>query len=426
MISSNSLRMLPLLSLYVGALLFSDASPPCLHPPCRESLVATSASLGPEETVTTRACEGQAGRSGCSLGASVLAVSDGPQRAKQRTLTEFPQIEFNTGGVKERLVQLQRCMGSLQESGGPWRDGEQENSSLGAILALMAAVLTECDLRCHSQALGAMAKRLESATLGSREGEKDLLLFLRSITQFPTTAAPMERLHPQDCAEIYRLGIKETGVYTIQPELNGPSIEAKCDMETAGGGWTVIQTRQDGSVDFNRTWQEYKEGFGSLQGEHWLGNAALHALTSTGQHQLRVELEDWYQQKRQATYSNFKVASEADRYRLTAHEYSGDAGNALSYSKHYNHDGRPFSTADRDHDRYASGNCGQYYGAGWWFDACLAANLNGRYYHGRYTGLTNGIYWGTWYILTDGRTGERYSFKRVEMKTRPKNFGGTK
>lgn len=113
------------------------------------------------------------------------------------------------------------------------------------------------------------------------------------------------------------------------------------------------------------------------------------------------------------------------RYRLTAREYSGDAGNALSYSKRYNHDGRSFSTADRDYDRYSGGNCGQYYGAGWWFDACLAANLNGRYYQGRYSGVTDGIYWGTWYILTDGRTGERYSFKRVEMKTRPRNFPQT-
>lgn len=112
------------------------------------------------------------------------------------------------------------------------------------------------------------------------------------------------------------------------------------------------------------------------------------------------------------------------RYRLTAREYSGNAGNALSYSKRYNHDGRFFSTADRDHDRYSSGNCAHYYGAGWWFDACLAANLNGRYYRGRYSGLTNGIYWGTWYILTDGRTGERYSFKTVEMKTRPRDFVG--
>uniref|UniRef100_A0A8C3A866 Fibrinogen C-terminal domain-containing protein n=1 Tax=Cyclopterus lumpus TaxID=8103 RepID=A0A8C3A866_CYCLU len=91
------------------------------------------------------------------------------------------------------------------------------------------------------------------------------------------------------------------------------SAQAKCDMETTGGGWTVIQNRRDGSLDFNRTWQEYREGFGSPQGEHWLGNTALHALTSTGQHQLRIELEDWHQQKRHATYNNFKVASEAQR-----------------------------------------------------------------------------------------------------------------
>lgn len=84
-------------------------------------------------------------------------------------------------------------------------------------------------------------------------------------------------------------------------------------METAGGGWTVIQIRQDGLLDFNRTWQEYREGFGNPQGEHWLGNTVLHALTSTGQHQLRIELEDWHQQKRHATYNNFKVASEAQR-----------------------------------------------------------------------------------------------------------------
>ncbi|XP_008408105.1 fibroleukin isoform X1 [Poecilia reticulata] len=424
MVSFISLVMLTLLSLYVGALLSSDASPACLHPPCRDTLVATPASPGPGAAVTTKASEGQAGTSACRLGASVPVASDDPQKEEQRP--DFPQTRLKSGGVEERLVRLQSCMSSLQESGGPQSYRDQESSSLGAILALMAAVLTECDLHCHSQALGEMAKRLESAALGSREGEKDLLLFLKSITQYSPTAAPMERLHPQDCAEIYSLGIKETGIYTIQPDPHGPALEAKCDMETAGGGWTVIQNRQDGSVDFNRTWQEYREGFGSLQGEHWLGNAALHALTSTGLHQLRIELEDWYQQKRQATYSNFKVASEAERYRLTAHEYSGDAGNSLSYSKRYNHDGRPFSTADRDNDRYASGSCGQYYGAGWWFDACLAANLNGRYYRGRYTGLTNGIYWGTWYILTDGRTGERYSFKRVEMKTRPKDFRGTK
>ncbi|XP_068567897.1 fibroleukin [Cebidichthys violaceus] len=421
MLPLGSLSLLPLLSLYVGALLL-DASPDCTHPPCRDMLVAAPIQPRTGAGVGSRACQGQTGTTACRMGVSLPAISDVPRMVEHRH--EFPQVQPKTGGVKERLVQLQRCMRSLQETGGPLSPGGQENNSLGAILALMAAVLTECDLHCHSQALGAMAKRLESAAVG-REGERDLLLFLKSITQYPPTVAPLERLHPQDCAEIYRLGIKENGIYTIQPDLHRPALEAKCDMETAGGGWTVIQNRRDGSLDFNRTWQEYREGFGSPQGEHWLGNTALYALTSAGQHQLRIELEDWHQQKRHATYNHFKVASEAQRYRLTAREYSGDAGNALSYSKRYNHDSRSFSTADRDHDRYAAGNCGQYYGAGWWFDACLAANLNGRYYRGRYSGVTNGIYWGTWYILTDGRTGERYSFKRVEMKTRPKNFVGT-
>lgn len=39
------------------------------------------------------------------------------------------------------------------------------------------------------------------------------------------SVSPVEKLHPQDCAEIYRLGIKENGIYTIQPDLNRPALE---------------------------------------------------------------------------------------------------------------------------------------------------------------------------------------------------------
>ena len=62
--------------------------------------------------------------------------------------------------------------------------------------------------------------------------------------------------------------------------------EGYCDGATAGGGWLVVQRKQDGSVDFNRGWADYEEGFGSLTGEFWYGLRPLHCLTNQGQWEL--------------------------------------------------------------------------------------------------------------------------------------------
>ena len=55
------------------------------------------------------------------------------------------------------------------------------------------------------------------------------------------------------------------------PADNTTKLAAYCDMKTAGGGWTVIQRRVDGSEDFFRSWRSYKQGFGSLLHDYWLG-----------------------------------------------------------------------------------------------------------------------------------------------------------
>lgn len=229
----------------------------------------------------------------------------------------------------------------------------------------------------------------------------------------------------RDCADHLRQGQTRSGVYLVTPDIRSKSFPVFCDMELDGGGWTLLQRRQDGSVSFNRTWAQYRAGFGELDGgEFWLGNNMIHLLTRDRDMMLRVELEDFDGVMEYAEYAHFKVASERLRYRLTVGGYSGTAGDALRFSKSYDHNNRPFTTPDRDNDRYPSGNCGAYYSSGWWFDACMAANLNGRYYVGKYTGVRDGIYWGTWHNISTEYypTSDRRSFKRVRMMIRPKGL----
>ena len=103
-----------------------------------------------------------------------------------------------------------------------------------------------------------------------------------------------------------------------------------CDMETDGGGWTVFQRRVDGSVDFYLGWDDYKQGFGNLSAEFWLGNDNIHRLTSSAPQVLRVDMEDFESDKRFAKYSTFSVASEQTGYQLSVAGYSGSAGDSLS------------------------------------------------------------------------------------------------
>ena len=121
-------------------------------------------------------------------------------------------------------------------------------------------------------------------------------------------------------------------MYTINPD-GGKPIRVLCDMTTDGGGWTVFQRRMDGSVHFYRDWKSYKEGFGSLSGEFWLGNDNLHRLTNANDVMLRVDLEDFEGSITFAEYNTFKVAHEADYYRLTLEEYSGTAGDSFTYHR---------------------------------------------------------------------------------------------
>ena len=210
-----------------------------------------------------------------------------------------------------------------------------------------------------------------------------------------------------DCAAIKKSGITTSGVYRIDPDGKGP-MNVYCDMATDGGGWTVIQRREDGSVDFYLDWASYKRGFGTLAGEFWLGNDNIHRRTAAGNTVLRVELEDWDANTAHAVYGSFKVDGESNKYKLTATSYSGTAGDSLDV-----HNGRYFTTKDRDNDESSSGNCAHVRKGGWWYQNCSHSNLNGQYLGNMEDSATyRGLYWWYWKYRS-------LSMKITVMKIRP-------
>lgn len=163
----------------------------------------------------------------------------------------------------------------------------------------------------------------------------------------------------------------KSGMYKLQR----PNLNVYCEMETFGGGWLVIQQRiDDFKVNFNRSWYEYRDGFGVIgkDEEFWLGNEAIHQITSSGEYELAIELKDKTESYKYARFSQFHVAGEDDKYRLTVGGYSGNLANELSYLN-----SMQFSTYDSDNDA-TSANCAYGYGGGWWYNDCGLWALNRR------------------------------------------------
>lgn len=211
----------------------------------------------------------------------------------------------------------------------------------------------------------------------------------------------------RNCAELYKSGQKVSGVYAIDPDGSG-AFHVFCDQTTAGGGWTVFQKRLDGSVNFYRGWADYKNGFGNLNGEFWLGLDKVNRLTKT-KNKLRVDLEDTTGKNAYAEYDLFAVTSEKAKYQLSLGTYSGTAGDSLS-----GHRGSPFTTKDQDNDTWSS-NCAVKFKGAWWYTNCHGSNLNGVYHHGKHSSYADGVNWYSW-------KGHHYSAKRAEMKIRPVKF----
>ncbi|GFQ88856.1 techylectin-5A [Trichonephila clavata] len=271
----------------------------------------------------------------------------------------------------------------------------------------------------------AISKALKNVTSGCNLGDKSIF-YLDAATEmiekakvhFPECSAITSK--PTDCGEFLRRdGKKKSGVYTIWPKsrvIENKPIDVFCDMDTDGGGWTVIQRRGTyGRPNdyFFKDWNDYKIGFGDIEKDFWLGNDNIFALTNQRLYSIRFDLMAVGGEKRYAIYDTFWIDDENNDYTLHIKDYSGDAGDSMTGS----HNNKKFSTKDRDNDSY-EGQCAVTYKGAWWYSSCHSSNLNGLYLRGIHERHSKGVHW---YSFKD----HNESLDTTEMKIRPKNFRKT-
>ncbi|XP_017154214.1 ficolin-1-A-like [Drosophila miranda] len=198
------------------------------------------------------------------------------------------------------------------------------------------------------------------------------------------------------------------GVFQIKVRGIDP-FQVPCVSDSSG--WTVIERRFDGSVDFKRNWTAYKDGFGDIRGEFFLGLEKVHLMTVAQPQELHIQLGDVNGTYRYARYDNFVVGSEEEGFMLKSlGEYSGNAGDSLR-----GHVNGKFATIDRDSFK----KCVHSFDGPWWFQdptSCGHSSLNGKYTkdgiaHGR-----NGISWALW-----NKFDYKLSLTFVKIMIRPKS-----
>ena len=180
-----------------------------------------------------------------------------------------------------------------------------------------------------------------------------------------------------------------SGVYRINTGTFSTT-NVYCDMSTDDGGWIVIQRNgKNSKLSFNKNWKEYEDGFGNLDGDFWAGLKLMHALTQSGQWEMRVD----YQKENDRTwtylhYNHFSVENASSNYRLDIDGYTGEIS--------FDSKGDPFTslanrmeftTYDNDNDRGRI-NCAIRWNSGWWYNNCYRLNVNHQPPHYEYPRTT--------------------------------------
>ncbi|XP_037940700.1 angiopoietin-related protein 1-like [Teleopsis dalmanni] len=184
---------------------------------------------------------------------------------------------------------------------------------------------------------------------------------------------PYPKSLPKTCAEATQI-TKSSGVYEIQlPNLKTPLL-VYCDEFEGVNDWLTIHRRIDDSINFFRDWETYKEGFGNIFTNYFIGLDNLYALTSNQIQELLIVMVDIYDISYIARYDSFGIGNEVDKYRLNLlGSFRGNVTDQFSY-----HINQKFSTYDEDNDLYPT-HCALYHETAGWANNCFQNDFNCPY-----------------------------------------------
>ena len=229
--------------------------------------------------------------------------------------------------------------------------------------------------------------------------------------EISTDAPPIPPIgKARDCTDIAEQGFSISGIYNITPGNLGDDLgtfPVYCDIDSNGKGWTVFQRRLDGSVNFYRSWHDYENGFGNLDGEHWLGLRKIHRLTTFRYVELLIELEDFSGNSAYDHYAQFRVTDAPSRYGAFVYgaTYDGTAGNGMREANSYG-----FTTRDNSNCLLAS-NCAVMGQGAWWYSIGWGNNPNG-FYLGPGQINETGITWWSWKHSSEVLKRTQFKFHR--------------
>ncbi|TSK31429.1 Angiopoietin-2 [Bagarius yarrelli] len=332
----------------------------------------------------------------------LLEYSLSTKRLEKQLLQQTQEVSHLNDKKQQRFTALEaRHSQELQAI-------QQEKHQLQELLDRQGRTVTVLERQLVASTRNSTMLQHQQATLS--ETLQQLLAMIGQCNEI-TSLSKVKTVIFRDCADIYKYGITENGIYNIHLSNNTQTVKVFCDMKTRGGGWTVLQHRFNGSMDFHRNWKDYKTGFGDPTGEHWLGNDVIHLLTKSRDYTLQVQLEDGDGSQAYSQYDNFYIDGEEKKYSVHAEGFSGTAGRISSLT----HSGTMFSTKDQDNDR-CSCKCAQMASGGWWFEACGPSNLNGIYHTGISSVMRyNGVKWYYW-------KGPNSIITKTTMMIRPVEF----